>query len=100
MKALVQVRWTLVLCTATVRGSGLYLLLGVVVGDGVAAGSGVMFEVSVGIFQSSPSRITDQYPLICLDPFLALDSRTPFSGRPQHLLCQPCLCYEGNPDRL
>src|ERR1700747_1722891 len=28
----------------------------------------VMFEHSIRIFQSSPSRITDQYPLICVGP--------------------------------
>src|ERR1700758_3519083 len=30
--------------------------------------AGVMFEQSIRIFQSSPSRITDQYPLICVGP--------------------------------
>jgi hypothetical protein len=40
-------------------------VLGVVVGDGVAAGAGVTFVVSIRIFQSSPSRMTDQNPLIC-----------------------------------
>jgi hypothetical protein len=34
-------------------------LLGVAVGEGVAA-RGVTFTVSIRIFQSSPSRITDQ----------------------------------------
>ena len=37
-----------------------YLLLGVGVGDGVAAGAGALLKVSIRIFQSSPSRITDQ----------------------------------------
>jgi hypothetical protein len=32
------------------------------------AGAGAVFEVSIRIFQSSPSRITDQYPLICIGP--------------------------------
>jgi len=50
------------------RESRCYLLLGVVVGDGVAAGDGDMFEVSIRIFQSSPSRITDQYPLMGVGP--------------------------------
>jgi hypothetical protein len=45
-----------------------YWLLELAVGDGVAAGAGVTFEVSIRIFQSSPSRITDQYPLICVGP--------------------------------
>jgi hypothetical protein len=30
--------------------------------------AGVMFEHSIRIFQSSPSRITDQCPLICVGP--------------------------------
>ena len=38
------------------RGSGYYLLLGVVVGDEVAAVSGVTFQVSIRVFQASPSR--------------------------------------------
>ena len=66
---------------------GCYWLLGVVVGDGVAApvagGAGVMLKVSIRIFQSSPSRITVQYALdVVRTPVLALNSRTPFSGRP------------------
>src|SRR6266481_4233455 len=48
--------------------SGDYLLLGVVVGDGVAANAGATFQVSTRIFQSSPSRITNQYPLVCVGP--------------------------------
>ncbi|MBV8177179.1 MAG: hypothetical protein JO151_21825 [Verrucomicrobia bacterium] len=39
---------------------GCYSLLGVVAGDGVATGAGVTFAVSIQIFLSSPSRITDQ----------------------------------------
>jgi hypothetical protein len=43
----------------------------VVVGDGVAAGAGVMFQISIRIFKSSPSRITDRYPLISLGPLFS-----------------------------
>jgi hypothetical protein len=43
------------------RGSGYYLLLGVVVGDGVAVpvagGAGVLLKVNMQIFQASPPRI-------------------------------------------
>src|SRR5258707_26741 len=49
-------------------GSEYYWLLGLAVGDGVASGAGVTFEVSIRICQSSPSRITDQYPLIGVGP--------------------------------
>jgi hypothetical protein len=42
------------------RRSGCYWLLGVVVGDGVAAGAGVLLKHSIRMFQSLPSRITDQ----------------------------------------
>jgi len=37
-----------------------YWLLGLAVGDGVAAGAGVVLKVRFRIFQSSPSRITVQ----------------------------------------
>ena len=37
------------------RGSGYYLLLGLAVGDGVAAGAGVMFQVCSWSFQVFPS---------------------------------------------
>ena len=40
------------------RGSGCYWLLGLAVGDGVAAGAGVVFQVSIRIFQVSPSRMS------------------------------------------
>ena len=39
------------------RGSGCYLLIGVVVGDGVAAGAGVVLKVRFRIFQSTTKRI-------------------------------------------
>jgi hypothetical protein len=45
------------------RGSGYYLLLGVVVGDGAAAGAGVRFQVSILFFQTpsvSKTSIADQ----------------------------------------
>ena len=38
-------------------GSGCYLLIGVVVGDGVAAGAGVVLKVRFRIFQSITKRI-------------------------------------------
>jgi hypothetical protein len=38
------------------RGSGCYWLLGLAVGDGVAAGAGAMLKVSIRVFQVSPSR--------------------------------------------
>src|SRR4029077_16576602 len=37
------------------RGSGCYWLLGLAVGDSVAVGGGVMFQVSIRIFRSSPT---------------------------------------------
>jgi hypothetical protein len=43
-------------CNLSPRGSGYYLLLGLVVGDGVAAGAGVRFHMSSRFFQVSPSR--------------------------------------------
>ncbi len=39
------------------RKSGCYWLPGLAVGDGVAAGAGVWFQVSMRIFQTSPSRV-------------------------------------------
>jgi hypothetical protein len=42
------------------RSSGCYWLLGVVVGNGAATGAGVVLKHSIRIFQSSPSRTTDQ----------------------------------------
>jgi ribosomal protein S27AE len=41
----------------TIKRRCCYWLLGLVVGDGVAAGAEVTFVVSIRIFQSSPSRI-------------------------------------------
>jgi hypothetical protein len=45
-----------------------YWLLGLAVGDAAGAGGGVTFEQSIRMFQSSPSRITAQYPLISVGP--------------------------------
>ena len=72
-----------------------YWVLGLAVGDDVAAGcgakfllmsmtlSGVTFTVAIRTFQSSASRtkIIDQWPLIVIAG-LALPSLTPFSGCP------------------
>ncbi len=44
-----------------------YSLAGVGVGEGLAS-AGVTFGLSIRILKSSPSRITDQYPLIFIGP--------------------------------
>ena len=47
------------------------------------AGVGALFEVSIRIFQSSPSRITDQYPLsLYRAEVFAFDIGAPFSCCP------------------
>jgi hypothetical protein len=66
-------------------GSGRYWLVGLAVGDDVAAGGGVTLKVSIRIFQVSPSR-TLTAPQIALELYrttaLALKSKTPFPGPP------------------
>jgi hypothetical protein len=52
--------------------SGCYWFLGVVVGDGVAAGAGVMFQISIRFFASSKHCPHEQKALTN-SPFLLQD---------------------------